>query len=1010
MRTMTSGPAAHGLPRRLTEFAALIGIAALSVTNAHASPTSDHEGSGAPKQIGASGTRELLSPDGTFRTSIDGRAFSRPHLTDHLLRLSRTPPFDPLRGDRATAALRSAGGVPALYAHDARHPVNAYIIQFHTRAHPDYQEALKTAGVEIVTALPPNAVIGLMNKATRAAINSKRFVRATVSYLPSYKLQEGLARMIAAGGTEPETYSIMAVSKKHRPALVRFIASIGGVVLEKDPMQNRAVDLSTHTSDSSRFSANLAPAQLLRVATQPETLFIDLRGEESEDLDQVRQREGFDHVEQVAGYCGQGVGFEVYDRGFLLSHQELASRPILVRSPEPFGSGGLNHGTEIAGIVFAEGIAMSGGLLRCASRPIVFSRFSGFPDNRQPTESQLRGHLAELVDPNGAYRAIAQTSSTDYTQTTEYTTWSAEYDEVLFDLDLIKLQSQSNTGNRNSRPAAWAKNVVGVGGFHSNDTVDRSDDFWQDASIGPAADNRIKPDLVGQYGGIRTIDDTSDTAYRTFSGTSGATPTVGGAFGITFQMWADGVFAGGPGLNRDVFDARPHAATARALVIHSAYRYAFSGGDSANMSRVHQGWGAPDVRNLYDTAQANGWALPILIDEDDIVAPGGTNTYGLTVDGSQPLKATMVYRDLRGNPAAAIHRINDLSLRVTSPTGTVYWGNNGLRNGNWSTAGGTSNTVDTVENVFIQSPEAGDWTIEVLGDDIVADGHPATPETDAVYALVVTGGTSGPPVNRAPTVNAGSDQTVVLPDSGNLNGTVSDDGLPAGSVVSTSWSQVSGPGTATFGDVSASATTVTFSAAGSYVLRLTANDGELTASDDVAFTVLDPGSTPVVLEEENFESGQGNWLNVTAGDDEDWTRDSGGTPSNGTGPNRGNGGSTWYMYLETSNGRGAYNAGDTAFLEGPTIDGAARTLTFFYHMYGSNMGTLHVDVQSGGVWTESVWSISGQQHNANSAPYSEATVDLGGFTGPIRIRFRAVAAGGFRGDMAIDDIEVTGLN
>ena len=320
-----------------------------------------------------------------------------------------------------------------------------------------------------------------------------------------------------------------------------------------------------------------------------------------------------------------------------------------------------------------------------------------------------------------------QTSSTDYPQTTEYTTWSAEYDEVLFELDLLKTQSQSNEGNRNSRPAAWAKNIVAVGGVHSNETIDRSDDFWSRASIGPASDNRIKPDLSAQYGDIGTINDTGDTAYTNFGGTSGATPVVGAAFGMLFEMWADGVFAGGPGLGRDVFDVRPHAATAKALMIHSAFRYDFSGGDAANLSRVHQGWGMPDLRNLYDTAQANGWSMPILVDEGDVIGPGGVNAYTLTVDGSQPLKATMVYRDPRGNPAAAVQRINDLSLRVTSPTGTVYWGNNGLRSGNWSTPGGSSNTIDTVENVFIQSPEVGTWSVEVLGDDIVADGHVDTP-------------------------------------------------------------------------------------------------------------------------------------------------------------------------------------------------------------------------------------------------------------------------------------------
>ncbi|WP_179957702.1 PKD domain-containing protein [Exilibacterium tricleocarpae] len=960
-----------------------------------------------PQEV--AGTREIRNADGTYRIRADDNTLSRPRQASKLIQLRRAPPFDPLTGVHLTLPQRLTSPAPDLYRRDTANVVDAYIIQFHTQALPAYQRALQAAGVEIVTALPPNAVVGLMDKTTRAAIESRPFVRATVDYLPAYKLQQGLENRIAAAGADLQTYSIMSVSKSHRAALVRFTESIGGIVLKGDPAQTQRAALATSVNDGSRFSAKLNAAQLLQVSRRPETLFIDLRGEESEDLGQVREREEFDYIEQVAGYCGRGVGIEVYDRGFRLSHQELVNKSILVRSPAASGSGGLNHGTEIAGILYADGIAMSSGLLRCAARPIVFSRFSAFPGNNRPTESQLRGHLAELVDPAGDYRAVVQTSSTDYSTTTNYTTWSAEYDEVLFELDLVKLQSQSNTGNRNSRPAAWAKNVVAVGGFDTNNTVERSDDSWGSASIGPAADNRIKPDLSGQYGGIRTIDDASNTAYRNFGGTSGATPTVAGAFGIMFEMWADGVFAGGPGQNRDVFDARPHAATAKALMIHSAYRYAFSGGDNANMSRVHQGWGAPDLRNLYDTARDNGWRLPILVDEQDVLTPGGTNSYALNVDGSQPLKATLVYRDLRGNPAAAIHRINDLSLKVTSPAGTVYWGNNGLRNGNWSTPGGSSNTIDTVENVFIQTPAAGTWSIEVLGDDIVLDGHPPTATTDAVYALVASGGSAGPAINRAPRVNAGVNQTVVLPNAATLNGEVSDDGLPEGAGITTAWSRVSGPGTVNFGNAAAVDTSASASVAGTYVLRLSADDTELSASDDIQITFVDAG-TPVVLEAEDFENGLGNWRNVSTGDDEDWTRDAGGTASNRTGPDSGNNGSQWYTYLETSDGRGAFNAGDTAILEGPSVGGAARTLSFFYHMYGSDMGTLNVDVYSDGAWDEGVWSISGQQQNDNDAAYTPVSIDLGSFSGPLRVRFRAVADGGFRGDMAIDDIEITGLN
>ena len=93
-------------------------------------------------------------------------------------------------------------------------------------------------------------------------------------------------------------------------------------------------------------------------------------------------------------------------------------------------------------------------------------------------------------------------------------------------------------------------------------------------------------------------------------------------------------------------------------------------------------------------------------------------------------------------------------------------------------------------------------------------------------------------MNAAPAVSAGPDQAITLPAAALLNGTVSDDGLPnpPGAVTST-WSKLSGPGTVTLGNANLVSTTASFSVYGVYVLRLIANDGGASASDDVTITV-----------------------------------------------------------------------------------------------------------------------------------------------------------------------------
>jgi len=95
--------------------------------------------------------------------------------------------------------------------------------------------------------------------------------------------------------------------------------------------------------------------------------------------------------------------------------------------------------------------------------------------------------------------------------------------------------------------------------------------------------------------------------------------------------------------------------------------------------------------------------------------------------------------------------------------------------------------------------------------------------------------------NASPVVNAGADQAIVLPAGASLAGIVTDDGLPnPPGAIGTTWTKVSGPGTATFINANAPSTSVTFSQSGSYVLRLTASDGAQSSSDDVTITVSPP--------------------------------------------------------------------------------------------------------------------------------------------------------------------------
>jgi len=108
--------------------------------------------------------------------------------------------------------------------------------------------------------------------------------------------------------------------------------------------------------------------------------------------------------------------------------------------------------------------------------------------------------------------------------------------------------------------------------------------------------------------------------------------------------------------------------------------------------------------------------------------------------------------------------------------------------------------------------------------------------TDAVV-VTVNAAAAPPPVNQAPTANAGADISFQLPTSStNLNGSNSKD--PDGTISKYAWTQASGPGTALFGNASAATTAVSGLVQGTYTFNLTVTDnGGKTATDAVVVTV-----------------------------------------------------------------------------------------------------------------------------------------------------------------------------
>ncbi len=150
---------------------------------------------------------------------------------------------------------------------------------------------------------------------------------------------------------------------------------------------------------------------------------------------------------------------------------------------------------------------------------------------------------------------------------------------------------------------------------------------------------------------------------------------------------------------------------------------------------------------------------------------------------------------------------------------------------------------------------------------------------------------------------------------------------------------------------------------------------------------------------EAFEVGFGEWEN---GGDFDWIRNNGSTPTRRTGPSSAFEGG-FYAYAEASG-----NQAKQAILLSPCLDltNTNATVEFSYHMYGTTMGSLAVEIaEDGGPNWEQLWVREGDQGNT----WFTETLDLTNYVDRIvRVRLVATIGGGSaaRSDIAIDALSI----
>ena len=252
-------------------------------------------------------------------------------------------------------------------------------------------------------------------------------------------------------------------------------------------------------------------------------------------------------------------------------------------------------------------------------------------------------------------------------------------------------------------PPACAKNHITVGAVNSDDDSMTSFSSW-----GPVDDGRMKPDIAapgcqsnGDYGVTSTFSG-SDTEYGTYCGTSMACPTVTGICALLLEDY------------RDHFTGQddPRNSTLKILLAHNAVDLGNTGPDNL------YGYGSVRIKDTIDYMRLGQFV-------EDEVSQGGVVEYSVEVGSGDSFKVTLAWDDYPGTPNVNPALVNDLDLRVYDPSYVQHYP--------WTLSAGSpgnpavrtqADHVNNIEQVVVDSPAVGTWTVQVYGYDVSEGPQP----------------------------------------------------------------------------------------------------------------------------------------------------------------------------------------------------------------------------------------------------------------------------------------------
>ena len=611
----------------------------------------------------------------------------------------------------------------------------AYLVQFAAPPSDAEREALAHDGGEIVAYVPDQAYLVRMTPSARAKYESTGRAAWIGDFAPAYKMSPLLsdpaipvtgqymallfpdadARAIAAALTALGA-TVEAVNDNGVNKLLRFrapAAGLGDVAGLTDVAWVEPVAIKTLDNSQAAWVVQTNIVNDYRVWN------MGLRG-----LGQIVMTS--DSGMDMGHNMFRDLLVPVSDFGDYPTHRKVIAYKRGSNSPLiQFGdhAGASYHGSHTAGTMVgndsaATGISGLDGMAKDAKTYFMDISGTALANGVLPFDD-----LNDLFLPpylgNAAGAARISSNSWGSAVAGAYDLNAMQVDQFVWnhpDMYIAFSTGNSGTSGTVGSPAS-AKNLAGMGGTRNGALANS---IYTSTSRGPTADGRRKP-LFCTPGQAVNSAQSGPANYGLLSGTSMACPSGTGNVVLMRQYLTEGWYPTGAPTAENAFT--PSAALLKAMAVNAAD----NGVTSFTAPDNNIGYGRLKIDNvLYFSGDARKL---LLVDNTDGLGQGQFIEYQVNViDNTQPLEVSVCWSDYPGSPAAAVQLVNNLDLTVTNGVST-YKGN--VFSGGFSITGGLTDVKNVEENVLINAPAAGLWTIRVAA--------PAVPVGPQPFGLCVTG-------------------------------------------------------------------------------------------------------------------------------------------------------------------------------------------------------------------------------------------------------------------------------